>query len=84
MSLRPNGGGQVMVKLSLEVPKVHMTIRAYMCGRETLTVERDRERKCNVEAAIVAIKPNIVHTRHKRIAADSKVVTSTPARRQGR
>ena len=50
-----------------------------MCGRETLTVERDRERKCNVRAAIVAIYGLAIHTRHKGIGADGKIV---PARRR--
>src|SRR5262249_53542643 len=62
-------------------PESTMTIRAYMCGRETLTVERNREWKWNVEAAIVAIKAEVVHTRHKGIGADGEVV---PARHAGR
>ena len=77
VSAPPNGGGQVMAKLSLEVPKVQMTVRAYLSSREALTIRLTGKGSVTSIAAIVAIQADVVYTRHKRIGADSEVV---PAR----
>ena len=67
----------------VETPEGAVTIRAYMCRRKTLTVKRNRERKCNVGAAIVTIKAEVIHTRHKGIGTNSEVVPARAAAGRG-